>query len=137
MYKVYFSKKNCKKRLALPTKHGFNPPPWVSIPVYSWFNASRPSLFWQGAKFSGTKNDIQDKKRYPGQKALSGTISFLCPAAFYPIKIQAYCDKHVYRRFSFRNLYEFLTVESNFNTSCMCRSLGEVWGRPDTWNLRR
>ena len=32
---MYFSKRNCKKGLALPTKHGFDPAPWLVIPVTS------------------------------------------------------------------------------------------------------
>jgi hypothetical protein len=73
MYKVYFSKKNCKNGLALPTKHGFNPPPELAFQfTYSskrvghlCFDKAR-NLAGQKTIF-GTKSDIRDKKRYPGR----------------------------------------------------------------------
>ncbi len=74
-------------------------------------------MFWAGQKtdirdkktLSGTKNDIRDNKRYPGQKTISGTkndirdrkryqgdMSLLCPSVINLIKAQV-CDKKNYQ----------------------------------------
>ena len=51
---------------------------------------------------SGTKNDIRGRKRYQGQKTISGAendirdISFLCPPVINLIFAQV-CDKQLYQ----------------------------------------